>query len=141
MPDDPSFAPPLSELATSNLAPPSVTLDPSAGQGFSLDERASVPIAVQGGTWRMEFIEASVDIPNTAGGGGGSVNVTIPGLAIGDLCFLVGRDSLTGRGFAAYTESECVTADTVVVQFVNATATASDPAAINWHFLVIHRFL
>lgn len=41
---DLSFAPPMSELLSSPLAPPDVSLDPSAGQGVSLDERAIVPL-------------------------------------------------------------------------------------------------
>lgn len=45
MPDDPSFAPPLADLATSTLAPPGVTLDPAPGQGLSLSETLKIPNA------------------------------------------------------------------------------------------------
>lgn len=143
MADDPSFAPPLSELATSNLAPPSVTLDPAPAQGFSLDERASVPVTAQGGTWRMEYVAASINPPSTAAATAMTEQTaTIPGLAVNDLAFIISHDVVSGAGgFIFYGSPVCTTAGQITVNGFNSDDAIQDPAATTIHFLVIHRFL
>lgn len=89
--------------------------------------------------WRMEVVAVTVDLPSTAAHTGAAVNVTIPGLAVGDLAFLLGGDGATTRMFIQSTRPVCATTDTIVLDIFNADAETQNPSSDTLRFLVIHR--
>lgn len=131
------LAPSLEDVRTSiDVAP-----DPTGGHGYALNERGQVPIAAEEGQWVEKISVVSVDIPSTAAATGGTVNVTIPGLRVGDYCFFVGTATAATRQFDKSTRSLCVTENTIVLDFFNMTAGTVNPAADDFLFRCIHRFL
>lgn len=87
----------------------------------------------------LERMSAAVNIPNTAAHTGSSINVSLPGLEVGDWCFCLGNDGAGDpRQFHFYTNPVCTVADQITLQFFNADASARDPASFTFYFLALH---
>lgn len=86
---------------------------------------------------RILVRSAAVNIPSTAAGGVGNMDVTVTGLAVGDFCFLVGRSGIDARGFGVWTRSIVTVADTITIDYVNAQASTADPGSTTMHFLCV----
>lgn len=133
------FARPASELHKPRLGDIDPRANPSASKGYALDTVGHIPLIQETGeTWREEIVAVSVDLPNTSAHAGNSMNVTVPGLAVGDYCELVGRGNV-GRTFHAWTDFVCATAETIVLQYYNADTSGLDPGAGTMYFRVTHR--
>ncbi len=99
----------------------------------------AVVLGTTGEVWRMELRTVSVDIANTSAQTGGTKDVTISGLIAGDRVVILGRASSTGRNFFTYAQSPVTVADTVTIQYYNADPSPSDPASVDYDFLIFHR--
>jgi hypothetical protein len=100
---------------------------------------SSLVLGAAGEVFRLEIVTVSVNIPNTALQTGGSLDVTVSGVVSGDRVAVLGRADSTGRNFIVYAASPVTVADTVTLQFFNADDGPSDPGAVNYDLLVIHR--
>lgn len=140
---DPSFARPTSELSTPLLSPPEVSAAPSAGQGFSLNAQGHIPVVAKDGQWTMEYVSVAVNITSTLNHANNTPTVSIPGLQVNDLCFLIGSEHGATRnsGFIKYTEPLCTTEGQITLACFNAESGTVDPTSATFHFLVIHRFI
>lgn len=140
MPDTPSdmigLARPNSELQKI-----SVTEEPTAGQGFSLNPQGHIPIVAKDGQWTMEYVTVGVDLASTAAQSNSSNQVAIPGLVIGDLAFYIGVNSVTATTFIHQTIPVCSIEGEITMRSFNADNITVDPDSTLFHFLVIHRFL
>lgn len=114
---------------------------PTAGQGYALNERGQVPIAAEQGQWVEKVSVVSVNIGSTGAKAGGSIDVTIPGLRVGDYCYFVGTSTAATRQFKKSTRSLCTVENTITLDFFNMTTGTVNPDEDSLIFRCVHRFL
>lgn len=131
---DPSFAPATNDIRKGILDAPLVTRDPSPGQGYSLDERASVPLVVRDGSYSLAFVTVNFDGGNTGPGGTSLYSVTAPTgtCNVGDYAIAMGPAA--AQGLIWFGGGPITAADTLVVRAFNPTGSGINPTAtdITW---------
>lgn len=137
----PNFARPASELEDPLLGTRSVTLDPAGGKGLVLDEEGRSPVTTMSGRWIVEITQVSVNITSTALQTGGNMDVTVPGLQVGDMCFALGAEASDARQFLLRTRSTCTVENTITLDYFNADDGTVDPAPVTVNFLCLHRYI
>jgi hypothetical protein len=90
-----------------------------------------------GQTFAIGVVSVSVDPPSIPAGQAANVNVTVPGVAVGDDVLAIPPDTLEA-GLVPQAAS-VPAADTIRVRLYNPTAAAIDGAARTWRFIIFDR--
>lgn len=102
----------------------------------------SVALGSAGEVFDFDYVTATKDFANVPAHTGTTETVTVTGLAVGDLAFLIGDEfgSDAGRSLIVRPNPPvCSTTDTLTVEVFNTKDTDSNPTSVTLHFLVIHR--
>jgi hypothetical protein len=132
---DQGFAQPAKKLFDSGIPN---TVAPAPGYGFTLDEKGRVPLTTENGRWTLEYVETSVDFPNTAAHSGGNLDVTFPTAKIGDFAVLATAPT---SQFIVRVKAIVTVEGQVTLTYFNADTVSVDPANNTYSFLLFHRFV
>lgn len=92
----------------------------------------------QGSGYKLDFAQATVSIPSTAGGATSSIAVSIAGLAVGDLAFWGGVTA--GSAFTFYTDPVCASGGSITLRYHNTDDSVAHALASQTHsFFIVHR--
>lgn len=91
----------------------------------------------KGEVWRMEIVAVSVTFPADAAQSGGTLTVSIPGLAVGD--FFMMLDNPPDNGVFVSPRNPCAVAGSAAFNIFNADNVTSVGGTVTTNFLVLHR--